>query len=176
LLSPRTFNFETVAEATPTSVIRDLSKLLNCAPEDILLGVHKDTRVKSANKFDVISKSKAILDRVNNNGVTINKRQVKRTLPTPRPPHLRLPPKFSHRSHNFPPKANSSCRRYHCSEVRLKNLWQHNHSNWRVVSMSETGHRETNHHQIRRGTFCCRLEDTGPKHSTNPSRGTANRN
>jgi len=81
-----TLRFWLTAEATPTSVIRDLSKSLNRAPEDILFGVHKDTRIKSAHKFDVIFRSKAIRDQVYNKGVTINNKHLKPSLPTPRPP------------------------------------------------------------------------------------------
>jgi len=48
--------------------------------------VHKDTRVKTAHKFDVVFKSKPIRGKVSNNGVRINNHHVKPTLPTPRPP------------------------------------------------------------------------------------------
>jgi len=68
------------------SVIRDLAKSLKLPAEEILIEVHKDTRVKTAHKFDVIFKSRSIRDRVSNNGVTINNHHIKRTLPTPRPP------------------------------------------------------------------------------------------
>ena len=67
-------------------MIRDLANSLKLPAEEIIIGVHKDTRVKTAHKFDVIFKSRAIRDRVSNNGVTINNQHIKPTPPTPRPP------------------------------------------------------------------------------------------
>jgi len=81
-----TLRFWLSTQLHPSTIIEDISKSLNRPPEDILVGVHRDTRVKTANKIDVIFKSKEVRDHVSANGVTINNHHVKATIPKPRPP------------------------------------------------------------------------------------------
>jgi len=84
-----TLRFWLTSESTPASVIKDVSNSLKQPPKDILIGVHKDSRVKTAHMYDVVFKSKKIRDFVANVGIFINNRRVSPSIPKPRPPPSR---------------------------------------------------------------------------------------
>ena len=87
----------------PADLATEIAKSLKTTPENALVGLQKDTRVKSSNKYIIVFKEGEFFDDVLHSGVTIQGRRIRLRELKPRPPPRKrafLP--------NFPVAASAS--------------------------------------------------------------------
>jgi len=86
---------------TATQLIQHVSRSLDMDPADCLVGVERDTRVKTKNKFNLVLTSDQVYDAVKYHGIQING-----TTYHPRAPRQRPPPRKRCFLPNFPVAAS----------------------------------------------------------------------
>ena len=71
------------------SLVIQIAESLKIQAQHGLIGVERDTRVKSANKYTLVMASDRAFNQASNNGVTINGKHYKPQPPKPRPPPIK---------------------------------------------------------------------------------------
>jgi len=90
-------------DVSTQKIVYEIAQSLNKSPKECLVGVQKDTRVKTKNKFTVVLKSDQLMDQVAYSGITINGKRC-----YPKPPRPRPPPRKRCFIPNFPVAATPS--------------------------------------------------------------------